>query len=63
MNQLSSDWISTSQAAELTKFSQEYIRKMAREGTIVAQKVGHTTLISKESLLKYYQRQQAKKEA
>lgn len=45
------DWISTDEAAELTGYSQEYIRQLARAGEIKSWKVGHATLISKKSIL------------
>ena len=60
MNDLSREWISTSEGAKLTGYSQEYIRKMARDGTIESQKIGYTTVISKQSLLEYTKQQKEK---
>lgn len=60
MNDLSNEWISTSEAAKLTGYSQEYIRKMARDEVIVSQKIGVTTLISKQDLLEYARKQKEK---
>jgi excisionase family DNA binding protein len=60
MNDLSKEWISTSEAAQLTGYSQEYIRKMARDGVIVSQKIGVTTVISKQDLLEYARKQKEK---
>jgi len=58
MNDLSKEWISTSEAAKLTGYSQEYVRKMARDGIIESQKIGFATLISKQSLLDYAKQQE-----
>lgn len=60
MNDLSHEWISTSEAAKLTGYSQEYIRKMARDGVIVSQKIGVTTVILKSDLLEYSRKQKEK---
>lgn len=63
MNVIDQDWITTAEAAALTGYTQEYIRKLARDETIKSAKIGErTTLISKEDLLRYYNKQQERKE-
>ncbi len=56
-----SEWISTSDGAELTGYDKEYIRRLARAGTITSKKIGWATLISKSSLMSYYRKQEAKR--
>lgn len=56
------EWITVRQAGELTGYTHEYIREMARDGTIRAGKHGYAMFIHKESLMKYWkskQRQEA----
>lgn len=60
MNELSKDLVSTNEAAKLSGFTQEYIRILYRTGKIAGYKVGITILISKESLMKYQERQKVK---
>jgi hypothetical protein len=49
-------WISTQQAASLSGYRVEYIRRLCREDCIEAQKVQRDWLINRESLLAYKQR-------
>jgi excisionase family DNA binding protein len=46
-------WITTSEAAELTGYTQDYCRQLAGAGRIEAQKLGRWWLVNKESLLQY----------
>lgn len=60
MKELSSDWISTNEAAKLTGYTQEYVRILYRDGKVEGRKIGFTILISKSSLLEYQERQKEK---
>lgn len=46
-------WLSVREASELTGYSTEYIRNLARSGTIKSEKVGYAVLIDREDLMKY----------
>lgn len=48
-------WISTAQAAEISGYSQEYIRQLARdkESGVVSTKIGVHVLINRQSLEEY----------
>lgn len=46
-------WITTEEAAELAEYTAYYIRKLAQEGKIEAEKVGRDWLVNRESLLEY----------
>ena len=50
---MATDWITTSEAAELSGYNNEYLRWLIREGKISAQKFGTTWQVSKSSLLTY----------
>lgn len=47
------DWINTQEAAELTGYSVQYIRRLMRQGRVVAKKWLRDWVISKQSLLEY----------
>lgn len=47
------DWITATQAAELSGYHPDYIRKLAQAGAIKAQKWGQEWQISRKSLLAY----------
>lgn len=55
MNKLE-NWLNTTRAAQLTSYSQAYMRILARSGQVEARKVGRDWLINRESLLAYKQR-------
>jgi excisionase family DNA binding protein len=47
------DWISTSQAAELSGYHISHIRLLIRQGQLVGQKWGRDWMVSRESLQTY----------
>ena len=47
------EWINTSEGAELTGFSVDYVRRLARAGRIGARKTGRDWLVNKKSALAY----------
>ena len=47
------EWLNTSEGAELTGFSVDYVRRLARAGRIEARKVGRDWLIERASLLAF----------
>ncbi len=52
-------WISTQEAAEVTECSVTYMRRLASQGRITAQKVGRDWLIQRASVLAFCERMQA----
>jgi|YNPNPStandDraft_1061719.scaffolds.fasta_scaffold16519_5 excisionase family DNA binding protein len=50
---MSSDWITTKQAAELSGYHPEHIRELVREGKVKAQKFGEVWQVDRGSLLTY----------
>ena len=44
-------WISTSEGAVLTDYSEAYIRWLANQGRVEARKIGRDWLVNRESLL------------
>lgn len=55
MNKLE-NWLNTTRAAQLTSYSQAYMRILARSGQVEARKVGRDWLVNRESLLAYKSR-------
>jgi excisionase family DNA binding protein len=49
----SKDWITTKEAAELTGYSVEYVRRLVRQGRVVAKKWLRDWVVSRQSLLEY----------
>ena len=49
------DWITTEEAVNLTGYSGEQIRRLARAGKITSKKFGPVWMISQASLLEYIQ--------
>jgi excisionase family DNA binding protein len=47
------EWMTTEEAAQLTGYNPEQIRRLARAGKIKAQKWGNDWMIDKASLLLY----------
>lgn len=47
------DWLTVKEAAELTGYNPEQIRRLARDGKIERQKFGYVWMIGKTSLLEY----------
>ena len=47
------DWITTTEAAELTGYHPEYLRELIRTGKITGRKFGIVWQVSKQSLLTY----------
>jgi excisionase family DNA binding protein len=47
------EWITTKEAAELTGYTQSYIRKAIRRGRLDAQKIGRDWLMRKEGIMTY----------
>lgn len=48
-------WISTDEAARITGYDKEWVRRLARENKIVSQKFGHAVMISEDSIKEYRQ--------
>jgi excisionase family DNA binding protein len=48
-------WITTAEAGELTGYSIEYLRRLARKGKVKAHKVGRSWLFDKEDLEEHQQ--------
>ena len=46
-------WITTQEAAELTGYSAEYIRRLLRLGRLERQKWGNQWMVSRAALLEY----------
>jgi excisionase family DNA binding protein len=53
---MAEDWITTAEAAELSRYHVNYIRQLVRAGKIEAQKFGPVLQISKKSLLSYLEK-------
>ena len=53
---MSDDWITTAEAAQLTGYHPNHIRRLIRAGEVKARKWGSAFMISRESLLDYAQR-------
>ncbi len=47
------DWITSTEALEITGFNPDYLRRILRGGKVVARKWGREWQVSKSSLLKY----------
>jgi len=54
---MAEDWISTNEAAKLSGYHPDYIRKRVRSGRIKGKKFLTLTLVSKTDLLKYIKAQ------
>ena len=52
-------WITTTQAEELTGYSRAYLRRLAGQQRVPAQKVGRDWLLHRDSLLAHKVRMQA----
>ena len=50
---MAQDWITTLEATKLTGYDAEYIRRLARQGRVKAQKWARDWQISRVSLLAY----------
>jgi len=50
---MASEWITTTEAARLSKYHPEHIRKLIRAGSIEAQKFGEVWQVKRASLLEY----------
>jgi excisionase family DNA binding protein len=46
-------WITTKEAANMTGYTTVYVRRLAREGRVDAQKAGRDWLLKRQSLLEY----------
>jgi excisionase family DNA binding protein len=49
-------WVTTDKGAELTGYTAEYVRILAREGRIEARKMGRDWWVNREDLLAYKDR-------
>lgn len=47
------EWITTNEAAEISGYHPDYVRKLVQAGKIKAQKFGETWMVSRQSLLAY----------
>jgi excisionase family DNA binding protein len=52
-------WITTDAAEALTGYSAAYLRRLASQGRITAQKVGRDWLLHRENLLAYHEQMEA----
>ena len=52
---LNEDWITTHEAAKLTGYDREYIRRLVRFEKITARKFGTIWQVSQQSLINYLQ--------
>lgn len=50
---MAEDWLTTEQAAELSGYHTNYIRRLIREGRVKARKFGPVWQVHRESLLAY----------
>jgi hypothetical protein len=55
-------WLKTTEAAEISGYHPNHIRRLIRAGNIVAQKWGSALMISQQSLLEYVQKAEAQGE-
>lgn len=46
-------WISVREASEISGYTTEYIRELARDGLIKSTKIGHAVLIDRNGLKQY----------
>ena len=56
------NWLSTYEAAELSGYHPDYIRRLIRSGGVIGKKWGSAWMVDKESLLAYAQKQNAQGE-
>jgi len=56
------DWITTTEAAELSGYHPEHLRELIRTGVIKAQKWGRDWQVSRASLLAYIQEAEKSKD-
>lgn len=52
------EWVTTSEAADLTGYSIQYVRRLVRNGRVRAQKWVRDWMVDKEALLAYQQSMQ-----
>jgi excisionase family DNA binding protein len=50
---VATDWITTKEASEISKYHPEHIRRLIRTGEIEAQKFGEVWQVSRQSLQVY----------
>jgi excisionase family DNA binding protein len=50
------DWITTAEAAEISGYHPEYLRRLTRKGVIKARKFGIVWQVSRNSLITYLQK-------
>ena len=53
-------YLTTSEAADMTGYTESYIQDLARDGTIAATKIGRSWAIEKSSLLRFGKKQESK---
>ncbi len=54
---MADDWITVEEAADLTNYNDEHIRRLIREGRIQAKKFADVWAVSRKSLLDYVREQ------
>ena len=54
MEELLPGWVTVEQAQELTSYTGDHLRRLARGGQVVARKVGQTWIFNRESLLAHH---------
>jgi excisionase family DNA binding protein len=50
---MAQDWITTSQAAEISGYSMKHVRRLITSGKVIGQRFGRDWQISQASLLSY----------
>lgn len=50
---MAEDWVTTTEAVQLTGYNQEYIRRILRTGKIKGRKWGRDWMIDRDSLIEY----------
>lgn len=56
---LNDGWITSNEAVQLTDYSAAYLRRLASQGRITAEKIGRDWLFCRESLLTYHKQMQS----
>jgi hypothetical protein len=56
------DWLTVKAACDLTGYADQYLRRLLREKAVDAQKFGHVWMVSRHSLMTYYNTAQQEKD-
>lgn len=58
MSDWDTEWITIKEAAKLTEYSVQYMRRIVRQGRVQARKWANVWMVHKESLLEYQREMQ-----